>query len=368
MSAKKSKALPGIIGVLVFGLLTSCASPSSEQDMSSGATGEGGDFVLDGELIADEELMDAARDGNVSMASTFPPEMEAVWLDVLTEHTGINVDVTRAVTSQLVERIRSEHGGNQLGFDIVRISDPGAADQLSDEDILVPTTTPFDEQLEADGAILRDGAYYSGWYHLMGFAYNSTLIEDDLETWEDIIRPELDGKIGIVNTAGSGVNIAMNDMLIERIGLDYLEDLADLSPVIYESTTVQTEALSRGEISVATLDLSQGLGLQEAGVPVEFVMPEMGVSASYAPLGVTYNGIENPAAQVTLNFLLSKAGQTLIAETGLLSSRSDLGDIELPGGYRPPAPGDDQLAIFSNEDRAERQEDVVDTWNNLFTY
>jgi len=328
-----------------------------------------GALVLDGEVVADAKLYGAARGGSLNLGTYMIPITEQAMIDEFTRLTGVKVNMTRLPTSQLVERALSEHGAGVLSFDVLRLSDTTSADEMVKQGVYVPMTTPFDEQLARDGANVGDGSYVSSHYIAVGFAYNSEAIDpaDIPATWKDLLKPAFKDRIGIVNPNGSGVHTATTAMLMDLYGVEYLEELAKLQPRIFESTGPQAEALSRGELLVGPQDPSGGIRMKNAGAPVKMVIPQEGISASYNPLGLTPRGKENPAAQLYVNFLLSKVGQRLHGHLGLLPVRSDIGDIQIEG--QPlPKPGDKNLFIFTKEDQRTRQAGILAEWNRIFKY
>lgn len=349
-------------------VLVACAGTPDASPEETAA--DDGALVIDGEEIADADLYAAARGGSVQIVSALTEANERALLEAFEEATGISGEITRLPSPQLMERTLSENAVGRLSFDIVRMTDRVGAEQLAEEGVLVPFTTPFNDQLESDDAVIgSDGSFLSSFYLATAFAYNTqTVPESDAPTsWQDLLEPVFaDGKIGLVNANGSGQNIALNDMLIEEFGDGYLEDLAAQSPTIFDSVSVSGEALGRGELNAITIAFSSALALIDNGAPIQFVFPEV-TSGAYIPFGLTPVGTENPAAQVYANWAMSKAGQEAAATLGFIPARSDLPAQELDG-QTLPTPGDESFVIYTKEDSEEREASVLETWNEIFDY
>lgn len=358
-------------GALTCLALTGCgadngsARGSTDNDVD---TADG--LVINGETIADKELWEAAKDGKVSLATAFSEDGEKVVTDQFTEDTGIEVEFVRLPTPELFERVVSENAAGRLSFDVIRVTDIAAADEMAKEGVFATTSTPFDDQLTEDGARdIGNGMFLSSFYALYTFVYNNQIVTgDDIpETWEDLLNPVFEGKVGIVNPNGSGGNLAMTDMQIELFGEDYLQGTADLNPRIFDSVSVQGPALGQGELSVATMPVSSAIALQDSGAPVTAVISDEGVSAAYTPFGLTAVGADNPAAQVFVNWQMSKAGQSLVGALGIAPARSDV-EPEAIEGLKLPKPGDDNFIVLTPAALAERQAQVLATWNQIFNY
>jgi len=352
--------------------LTACstAPQSTTEDLlplPSISTDHG--LVIDGEEIADAELYAAAQDQSVSLVSGMSYEAEQLTVERFTRETGIEVEFTRMPSNKLLERVLSEAGAGRLSVDVIRTTDMKAATTLADNDVLVPYTTPNQEQLNSDGVVFGDGKFVSSFYSLYSFAFNNRVLTDGQVpvNWEDLLDESLRERIGLVQVGAGSYNLALMDFLIRTFGEDYLADMGKLSPRVYDSASVQIEALTRGEIAVATLGLNNGVALARSGAPVTMVLPAAGASGAYTPLGLTSRGLDNPAARVFMNWQMSKSGQRFAAAQGFVPSRSDLGELD-SNGYALPGPDDPTFQVFTPEDQAARQKDVVAVWKDAFNY
>ena len=156
----------------------------------------------------------------------------------------------RAPGGQLITRVKTEAAAGKLAADLVLHSDrglmkaiehlfadyapPNAADYLPDALVspkLWPNITP-------------------GW----SIAYNTELVKNPPKTWMDLTKPEYgDGQIAQVIAPSGGTT--WTRIMFERqvLGEDYWAKQAATKPKLYPSGAPLSDALVRGEVSIAPL-------------------------------------------------------------------------------------------------------------------
>ncbi|MEU3270032.1 extracellular solute-binding protein [Saccharomonospora sp. NPDC006951] len=337
--------------------------PMPEVDTSNG-------LVIDGEQIADKELFEAAKNDTVVLYSGSGKESEDLTTARFKAETGIDIELTRMPTNKLSERVLSEHGANQLGAGVVRVTDPLVAEQFAERGVFTPYKPPsYDELAEADNVVFNEGQYLTAYYSAYTFGYNSSAITgDDVPTkWSDLTDPKWKGKLGVVHAGAGGTVTALAHFQLDAFGEDYLNDLGKQQPRIFDTTSVQLEALARGEIAVATLGFNSTYGAEVAGAPIKLVVPEDGMSGSFNLMGLTPAGEQSPAAQLFINWTMSKAGQKFAAAQGFVPARPGL-EPQPTGEYQLPAADSDQFHLFTPEDAARFSESTIRTWNQAFHF
>ncbi|OSY35824.1 MULTISPECIES: ABC transporter substrate-binding protein [Pseudonocardia] len=364
-------ARTGLAALLAVVVLGGCAAEASGTDdllpVPARDTSDG--LVIAGETIADRELYEAARDSSVSIFSGMGFETEDLTVRRFREETGIDAEFIRMPSNKLLERVLSEAGADRLSVDIVRTTDTKATDTLAEAGVLVPYRTPFDEELRANGVVFDDGRYISSFYSLYAFAYNTRVVppEEAPTEWADLLQPRYRNAIGTVQIGAGSYNMALSDLLVQTFGEDYLRRLGEQGPIVYDSVAVEMEALSRGEIAAATVGLNNGIALPRSGAPIKMVIPDSGASAAYTPLALTTRGADNPAAQVFMNWQMSRSGQEFAAAQGFVPARTSLG-AQKAGEFDLPMPGDPGFLLMTQQDRAEREKDVRKLWREVFDY
>lgn len=125
--------------------VTSCGSPDGGKDdqarelLPPSAVDTSDGLRIDGELVADKQLYDAAKNDTVILYSGTGKEAEDLTAARFMQETGINIELTRLPTNKLAERALSEHGAGQLPAEIIRITDPRVAREFEKQNVFVPT-------------------------------------------------------------------------------------------------------------------------------------------------------------------------------------------------------------------------------------
>jgi iron(III) transport system substrate-binding protein len=110
----------------------------------------------------------------------------------------------------------------------------------------------------------------------------------------------------------------------EQAGPEYLDELmAGDNPKIYPGSNPQVTALAAGEI-IASLPVPVAVAasIKGTGAPIEYQLPPETPSIP-SELAVVKSAKHPNAAQVFANWLLSEAGQKVIAEGGFIAVRED---------------------------------------------
>jgi iron(III) transport system substrate-binding protein len=334
------------------------------------AGGEG--LVIDGELIADQALLDAAQDQGALRLYTTGTEEGAVAINEgFTEDTGIDVELFRAPGSELTQRILAEADGGVHNFDVVGLTSPSDMLTLKDEGLLAayePATV--DEHLIVPEEVDPDRTFYPVYAWLYVIGVNRGVVDESVlvETWDDIVQPEFTGLLGITPAGVGGTGIAQAAFQQEVLGEEYWTKLAAVEPVIFSTTSTVAESLTRGEISVAVAAESVMAPAIASGAPIELVYPEVGVIGGVSYQAVSANAENAAAAQLFQNWSLSKRGQDVIAtEGGARPIRDDAHDAEIEGAELPPQA---DLNIWWSElpSRLETKDELIASWNAAVGY
>jgi len=327
-------------------------------------------LVIDGEPVADKALFDAAKTDKVNLYSASGKESEDLTIARFKAETGIDIELTRMPTNKLAERVLSEQGAGKLKAGVVRVTDPRVAEDFAAKGVYTAYQPPsFDELSKADNVVFNKGQYLTAYYSAYAFGYNSQLVNggDVPKKWEDLADPKWQGKLGVVNAGAGGTVTALAHMQITEFGADYLTKLGALKPRIFDTTSVQLEALARGEITVATLGFNSTYGAEVAGAPIKLVVPQDGISGSFNLMGLTPAGAKSPAAKVFINWTMSKAGQKFAAAQGFVPARPGLGQ-QKTGEYQLPTADSSAFKLYTPEDAVKYGKSDVETWNKAFNY
>ncbi|MEU1981992.1 extracellular solute-binding protein [Nocardia sp. NPDC019395] len=327
-------------------------------------------LVIHGEKIADAELLAAARGQSLNWYTASGAESAGLTAARFEAETGVHVNMTRLPSGKLNERVLSEHGAGRLSAGVVTITDPILAEGFSAAGVFAPYRTPtYDKLLDMGDVVWNQGQYYTVYYSAYAFAYNDLAVDaaDAPARWEDLLDSKWEGKLGVVNAGAGGTVQGLADFQERVLGADYWDGLASQEPRVFDTTSVQLEALARGEIEVATVGFNSTYGAEEAGAPIELVVPEKGVSGTFNMQGLTRAGADNPAARLFMNWTMSRSGQEFAAAQGFVDARTDIDQVPT-GHYQLPKADDPGFVVYTPEDARSRGRDIVARWNEKFAF
>lgn len=342
---------------------------AADSDNTEQTEGEG--LVINGEEIADAALWTAAQEeGAITLYTALSEARELAILERYTEETGMEVEVVRLGGGRLFERVMSEHGADQLGADVIRQTDITLAQDYQEAGVWEPYCHPF---WEASPEELQepDCHYWTSQQPVYAIGYNTELVEESEapQTWDDLLDPKWQGDIGLAHIGAGGSTWARDLFLRQEKGVEYFEALAEQEPFITGAAGAVSEGNARGEFAVAmVLPGSQGIA-QAEGAPLAIVIPEDGVPTYSQWLGLAAGAEKPNAGKVFLNWNMSLAGQTAIAEAA--------GDYPVHPDAPGPTAGDFQMPKRSEvdlrapeltEEYETKREEYMEDWFQIFGY
>ena len=283
-----------------------------------GGIGRAADADAQGTTADWQQTVDAAnREGTVVMyAAKTPIVLQRVTDGFRKLYPKITLQVVRDIEGVLIPKIEQEQ----------KIRAPGA-------DVYVGSTYDFfDDQIAAgtlakprgpNATLFPPASFYRGFSPPMqilpmGIAYNTDMVKTPPTTLEDLLRPEFKDSLGTINSNASSAVTAWYDDLRKQ-DPDFWTKLAAQQPRFFPSTIPMTQAVASGEIS-ATIFTQPAIvtGLVMQGAPIKFVVPTGRTVFCIEDLIAILTTAQHPnAAQVFVDYMLSKDGQAAINSDGL---------------------------------------------------
>src|SRR5438128_10279735 len=194
----------------------------------------------------------------------------------------VKVELVRAPGGQLITRIKTEAAAGKLLADVVTHSDRGLMLDIADlfQDYKPPNASDYRDDVLVAPQLWPKSTL--GW----SIAYNSELEKNPPKSWMDLCKPEYGPrKIGQVIAPSGGTT--WTRIMFERqvLGEDYWKKQAATQPVLFPSGAPTSDALVRGEISIAVLLYNIAYIKKRDGAPVEIVFPPEGVPLIYYAAG-----------------------------------------------------------------------------------
>ena len=300
--------------------------------------GCGGDSEPTAKLADDwDGIVEAAADeGEVTIYSTHSPDnLESLKKAFEEKYPDVKLTYVRGTDADILPKIETEKQTGQGTVDVHMTTDAGWIDRSLESDYSVEVVGPSFEEpaYDAEASIMEDKWFLTS-ATIFVLGWNTDEYPAGLETPEDVLDPELKGKIGISNPAGIPTYADMYRRIDVDFGENYLERLAEQEPKIYDSAVAIGQAIASGEIWASPVAATTLLAEKENGAPVETAVPEK-------PFGVPWYShvlttAPNPnAAQLLADFLVTEEGQQAISADYI----AVLPDVEGTG-----VPGADVLA------------------------
>lgn len=319
-------------------LLAACSGgATSTGSGSSGSTGNSGTSAAFGS--PSPALIKAAqKEGTVTWYTTVPPAPNAAVAAAFTKEYGIKVVVNRGTTSVLEPLFNAETSSGKIVGDVIEIGTPGVIEGWADQGLLVQQSAQTLGVLptwptkwnDKDTVFLQAVAVY-------GLSYNTDLVKTPPKSWKDLLKPQYKGKIIMTDprTQIGGLNLIT--YLEKAYGDGFLKELGQQD--LKFSGSLFSDSIAAGDDNIGfpaiawsdSADISKGAPLADT-----FPSPSLSGSEQWA---AQIKGSPHPkAAELLLNYLLSKNGQEVECKGQCSSVVSAPGTIPFPKDYVSPLP------------------------------
>ena len=363
MPKKFSRTKAWLSASIVFTVLAAATACGGD----SGPTQTGEALVLDGEEIASAELIDAARaEGKMTIYSAVSEEPEMALLKAFTEAVGIETELVRVPTNRMMERVQTEFGANRIAADVLRMPDISFIRVLADDGVFRPYRVAAWDKI-AEQYKNPDGLYYSWTLGPTAFGVNTAVVPEGArpKSYQDLLKPDLSGKIGF-----TGMDVGTTPWVIAMYqrtayGESYWQSLAAQKPVLAPGNAQVADQLGRGEFGVGITRPNVILAQKDQGAPVELVWPSDGVPMFPFYLGVVKTSPHPKAAEVFMNWSMSKHGQKAAgSQTGEYPVRTDVDPPQMLGTTFPKLT---DLKVYNADEKTwvDNREAWTADWNRI---
>lgn len=223
-----------------------------------------------------------------------------------------------------------------------------------------------------DGTFLGDGIGAAMVMDNIALAVNTKQTSLKIDSWLDLWKPELAGKIALP-AARVEMPSTIITMMAKVIGGDYKDDkaidevfkrfaaLKKNVRVFYTDPAQALTLVERGEVAVAPQFALRVSALLRSNTGVVRVTPKEGVPASLYDLVITKHCKDPALAKRYIDFVLSKESQTALA-TALLATPVHRG-VTLPADVADKVMSDTSKLVFLDNDYiASKQVEWLTKW------
>jgi iron(III) transport system substrate-binding protein len=253
----------------------------------------------------------AKKEGSVTFYTSMQTPESAPIAKAFEAKYGVKVQLWRATSDQVIQRIVSEARANRQGLDVVETNAP-EIDQVGRENILAEFLTPHSADLP-EWAVPPHRRWYAARANLWVVAFNTGKVkkEEIPKTYEEFVDPKWKGRIGIESTDQDWMYAVVN-YLGEQRGMEMFRKLSALRPDMRLGHALLAQLIAAGEVQVGlTVYSGNADSIKKRGGPLDWAAVEPIVGRPQA-VAVARNARNPNAALLFAEFMLSPEGQKLL--------------------------------------------------------
>ena len=239
------------------------------------------------------------------------------------KYPDIKVQVERAGSERVFQRIGQEYSTGIYNADVIETSDAVHFLMFKEQDWLEPAVPDEVARLWPEDEKDPDGQFAAYRAHLSVLAYNADQVKADEapKTWNDLLDPKWKGKLVKAHPGYSGTVMTATFVLSKALGWEWFEKLGQQDVMQVQSSTEPPKKLAQGERAVEVDGNEYNVfRLQESGTPLVIVYPEEGTPLAVGNAAILKKAPHPNAAKLFYAFLFSKDAQQLNSDFGGLRS------------------------------------------------
>ncbi len=299
----------GVLCVLLVSAVVAYIGQGQDQAQDSA------DFQYRG-ADRDARLIEGAkRQGSVVLYTSLAPTESQPLAAAFERKYGINVELWRALSDQVVRRAVTEAQARRHDVDVIETNGP-EMEMLARERLLAEFYSPHLADLPAE-AIPTHRTWFPDRLSFYVVAYNTTQVQrsEIPATYEGFADPRWQGRMAVEATDAEWMATLIKT---GRVGTDmsFFRELSALRPDVRRGHVLLANLVAAGEVPVGlTAYSSNVVPLKREGAPIDFV-PVQPVVARPQGIGVATNAPHPHAALLFADFVLSQEGQELFESLG----------------------------------------------------
>lgn len=237
-----------------------------------------------------------------------------------TEETGIKVEFFQATTGQVMARIEAEAANPVV--DVLISASWDTATDFAARGWLVPYASPNAETvpdfLKSDTAVAQGVS-------ALAIAWNPNSNTPRPEEWADLAKPEYKDLVNLPDPAQSGATFELVAALEAQGGTQIFEDLAANGAIIAGANAEALNPVLQGAKAAVfgAVDYISFNG-KDKGESIEVIFPASGTVIAPRPAMILNWSKNQDEAKQFIDYMLSDAGQAIVAATNLMPARADI--------------------------------------------
>lgn len=260
---------------------------------------------------------------NLVVYTAGPKSLSSELAKAFEAKTGIKVDLFQATSGKVMARYEAEKGNPQA--DVLISASWGHAITLDKAGELLPYQSPNEALVPA---ALKTPTYVAQGSAAIAMVFNTQSGLPQPKAWADLTRPDYKGQVTMPDPSKSGSALTLVQGLVTKnsegawnlfSGLNENEMIvpgankAALTPVLQGAKAVVFGAVDY-----------IALGAKNKGETIEVIYPEDGTVLAPRPMMIAKTTKRPEMAKQFIDFVLSKEGQTMVADILILPARTDI--------------------------------------------
>lgn len=180
----------------------------------------------------------------------------------------------------------------------------------------------------------KEGYFTPARLGTLGVAYNTNKVKNPPKTWEDLLKPEFKDGFAIANPALSGTSMVSVGMIVENLGWEYIQKLRGNGALMGQGSGQVVDDTAIGDLKaclgvdyIVINKIKEGASLGFTYLDKMLVIP--------SPVAILKGTKNLEAAKLWVDFMLSKEGQSIIANSFTLPIRADVPIVQGVGLVTP---------------------------------
>lgn len=249
---------------------------------------------------------------------------EVEWCQAMTnafeKDTGIKVSMTRKSTGETLAQVKAERKRPKADIWWGGTGDPHL--QAAEEGLLTEyKSSKLDQLKDWAQRQAKDSGYktvgiYAG---ALGIVYNEELFIrhklKPIKCWNDLLRPELKGKVQMANPNSSGTAYTLLSTIVQLFdqekGFSYMKKLHANINQYTKSGSAPLKSAARGETTVAIGFMHDAVKLIKKGFPIKMVAPCEGTGYEIGSMSVIKGAPHMENAKKWVEWALSPEAQSI---------------------------------------------------------
>ncbi len=247
------------------------------------------------------------------------------------KHRGINVEVIRAGSGEIITRVKAEAKRPQ--GDIILAMAKENMEVVYD--LLESYKIKEDRAFPNNVKDTKGNKYWGFSFNIQAFIINTERVplSKAPKSWKDLGDTKFRGEVVMANPALSGSAYAQLFQMVGLYGWDHINKVRKVTTFVPKSTLVFT-FVGRGEFGIGVTGEGNVFTEKSKGNPVEAVYPSEGTGLRFDASGIIKGGPNLKSAKIFMDWITTKEALSIVSRAPHFR-RMARPDVPPPPGLKP---------------------------------